>query len=85
MCDNSEAVVWCSNHHHYFGGTYEKELTYASRVLDDMPFAELYMGSSIIMSSTEKDKGNSRRNGADEIGNGGSTSIFGETQNNSKH
>eukprot|EP01083_Nonionella_stella_P255388 876645_1 len=76
MCDNSEAVVWCSNHHSYSGGTgtgtYPRESEYASRVLDDMPFAQLYMGSNMSMSmGKDKDKGNGTKYGADEIVNGG--------------
>ena len=37
LCDNSEAVVWCMQN--------EQNLEYASRVLDDMPLAQLHMGS----------------------------------------
>lgn len=36
MCDNLEAVVWSVSE--------EQDLEYASRVLDDMPFAQLHVG-----------------------------------------
>jgi len=44
MYDSSEAVVWCSstlddNKHS------QEELQFASKVLDDMPFAQLHLGS----------------------------------------
>ena len=35
MYDGSEAVVWCS---------LQEDLTFTSRVLDDMPFSQLYLG-----------------------------------------
>ncbi|KAL7538540.1 hypothetical protein ACHAWF_006120 [Thalassiosira exigua] len=41
MHDNSEAVLWCGT------GSNEHELEYASKVLDDMPFAQLYMGAAL--------------------------------------
>uniref|UniRef100_A0A7S2EPL7 Uncharacterized protein n=1 Tax=Ditylum brightwellii TaxID=49249 RepID=A0A7S2EPL7_9STRA len=37
LCDNTEAVVWCVQN--------DENLEYTSRVLDDMPFAQLHMGS----------------------------------------
>jgi len=40
MYDSSEAVVWCCN-----DKTFE-ELEFASKVLDDMPFAQLHLGRS---------------------------------------
>jgi len=51
MYDSSEAVVWCTSgvtnhhhhHHHHRHGC--DELEFASRVLDDMPFAQLQLGS----------------------------------------
>jgi len=46
LYDSSEAVVWCSsivdNKHHP-----REELEFASKVLDDMPFAQLHLGSGL--------------------------------------
>mmetsp|Transcript_14636 Transcript_14636/g.21845 ORF Transcript_14636/g.21845 Transcript_14636/m.21845 type:complete len:481 (-) Transcript_14636:131-1573(-) len=87
MCDNSEAVVWCSNHNYSsngYTGTRNSELECASRVLDDMPFAQLYMGSSAI-SGMGKDNGNDRKNGADKIVNGGISSSDGASSTSTRN
>lgn len=48
MYDASEAVVWCSS---TVGS--QEELEFASRVLDDMPFAQLRLGSGVGHRSDE--------------------------------
>jgi len=63
MYDYSETVVWCSVDNH------QEDLEFASRVLDDMPFAQLHLGSGLGKQQTNSIDSSDEGQHEDIIGN----------------